>query len=119
MGGNEEVWVQKAHAFPFPRNCPNPSPTDLPARKKHNAVSPQLLNVDSLAKIIGTETVADIIIDDVEACALLDSGATSDLMTLAYAKARNFDIRPMTELSDRFINLRLVAQIQDHFVQLC
>ena len=30
-------------------------------------------------------------------------------MTLAYAKARNFDIRPKTELSDRFINLRLAA----------
>ena len=30
-------------------------------------------------------------------------------MTLAYAEARNFDIRPITELSDRFINLRLAA----------
>ena len=40
-----------------------------------------------------------------EACALLDSGTTADLMTLAYAKARNFDIRPMTELSDCFIRL--------------
>ena len=53
--------------------------------------------------------VADIIIDDAEACALLDSRATADLMTLAYAKARNFDISPMTELSYRFINLRLAA----------
>ena len=55
------------------------------------------------------ETVADVIIDDVEACALLDSGATADLMTLAYADARNFDIRPMTELSDRFVNFKLAA----------
>ena len=44
-----------------------------------------------------------------DACALLDSGATADLMTQAYAKAGNFDIRLMTELSDRFINLRLAA----------
>ena len=53
--------------------------------------------------------MADVIIDDAEACALLDSGATADLMTLAYAEARNFDIRPMMELSDHFMNLRLVA----------
>ena len=109
MGGKEEVWAHKAHAFPFPRVCPNPSPTDLPARKKHDAVPPQLLNANPLAQIIGTETVADIIIDDTEACALLDSGATTDLMTLAYAKARNFDIRPMTELSHHLMNLRLAA----------
>ena len=71
-----------------------------------------MLNANPLAQIIGTETVADIIIDDAEACALLDSGATADLMTLAYAKARNFDMRPMTELSDRFINLRLAARFK-------
>ena len=70
---------------------------------------PQLLNADPLAQIIGTETMADVVIDDAEACALLDYGATADLMTLAYAKARNFDIKPMTELSDCFINLKLVA----------
>ena len=73
---------------------------------------PRLLNADLLAQIIGTETVADIIIDDAEACALLDSGATTDLMTLAYAEARNFDMRPMTELSDRFVNLRLAARFK-------
>ena len=37
---------------------------------------------------------------------------TADLMAQAYAKARNFDIRPMTELSDHFINLRLVARFK-------
>ena len=76
------------------------------------AVPPQLLKADSLAQIIGTETVADVIIHDAEACAPLDSGATADLMTLAYAKARNFDIRPMTELSDCFMNLRLAARLK-------
>ena len=70
---------------------------------------PRLLNADPLAQIIGTETVADIIIDDAEACALLDARATADLMTLAYAEAMNFDIRPMTELSDCLLNLRLAA----------
>ena len=91
------------------RDRPNPSPTDLPARKKHDAVPPQLLNADPSAQIIGMETIEDVISDDAEACSLLDSGATADLMTLAYAKARNFNIRPMTELSDCFINLRLAA----------
>ena len=56
MGGKEEVQAQKAHAFPFPRVCPNPSPTDLPTKKKHDAMPPQLLNADPLAQIIGTET---------------------------------------------------------------
>ena len=56
--------------------------------------------------------VAEIIIDDAEACALLDSKATADLMTQAYAEARNFHIRPMTELSDHFVNLRLVARFK-------
>ena len=83
MGGKEEVWAYKAHAFPFPRVHPNPSPTDLPARKKHDVVPPQLLNAEPLAQIIGTETVADVIIDDAEAFVLLDSRATTDFMTLA------------------------------------
>ena len=109
MGGKEEVQAHKAHAFPFPRVHPSPSPTDLPTRKKHDAVPPQLLNANPLAQIIGTETVADIIIDDAKACALLDSRATTDLMTLAYAEARNFDIRLMTQLSDCFVNLRLAV----------
>ena len=111
MGGKEKVQAHKAHAFPFPRDHPNPFPTDLPARKKHDAVPPQLLNADPLAQIIGTETIADVI-NDAEACALLDSRATADLMTLAYAEARNFDIRLMTELSDHFINLRLAARFK-------
>ena len=58
------------------------------------------------------ETVANVIIGDVEACALLDSGATVDLMTWVHAGARNFNIRLMTELSDCFINLRLAARFK-------
>ena len=85
---------------------------DLPVRRKHDAVPPCLLNADPLAQIIGTETVTDVIIDDAEACALLDSGATADLMTQASAEAINFDIRLMTELSDCFINLRLAAKFK-------
>ena len=112
MGGKEEVWAHKAHALPFPRDHPNPSPTDLLAKKKHDAVPPQLLSADPLAQIIGTETILDIIINDAEACALPDSRATADLMTLTYAEARNFDIRTMTELSDRFVNLRLAARFK-------
>ena len=65
------------------------------------------MNADPLAQIIGTETVADVITDDAEACALLDSGATVDLMCSAYAEARGFDVRQITELSDRYVNLNL------------
>ena len=65
------------------------------------------MNADPLAQIIGMETVADVIIDDAEVCALLDSGATADLMSSAYAEARGFDVRPITELSDRYMNLNL------------
>ena len=67
----------------------------------------RLLNADPPAQIIGIETVADVIIDDAEACALLDSGVTADLMSSAYAEARGFDVRPITELSDRYVNLNL------------
>ena len=100
----------------FPKSHHNPSPTDLPARKKHDAVSPQLLNADPLVQIIGTETIADVIINDAEACALLDSRTTADIMTYANAKARHFDIRPMTESSDHFVRLNLVARFSG---QLC
>ena len=62
----------EVHTPPFTKRPKNPLPVVLPARKKHNAVPPQLLNADPLAQIISTETIADVIIDDVEACALLD-----------------------------------------------
>ena len=68
---------------------------------------PRLLNADPLTQIIGTETIADVIIDDAEVCALLDSEATTDLMTSAYAEAQGFNIRPITELSDQYVNLNL------------
>ena len=109
MGGKEDVLAHEVRIFPFPKNRSNPSPTDLPARRKHNAVPPRLLNADPLAEIIGTKSIADVIIDDAEACALLDSSAMVDLMSSSYAKARKFDVRPITELSDHFVNLKLAA----------
>ena len=110
MGGKEDVLAHEVP--PFPKSQSNPSPTDLPARRKHNAVPPRLQNADPLAQNIGTESIADVIIDDAEACALLDSGATVDLMSSSYAKARNFDMRPITKLSDHFVNLKLAAGFQ-------
>ena len=115
-GGEEEVHVHEAGIPPFPTSCQNPSSTDLPARKKHDAVPPCLLNADLLAQIIGTETIADVIIDDAEACAFLDSGAMADMMTYAYAKARHFDIRLITELSDCFVRLNLAARFRTSVV---
>ena len=83
----EGVMNRKAHAPPSSRKQPNPSPTHLPARKKHDAVPPQILNTDPLTQIIGTEIIADVVIHDVETCALLDSGTTTDLMTTVNAEA--------------------------------
>ena len=109
MGGKEDVWAFLACVSPFPKSHPDLSPTDLPARKKHNAVPPQLLNTDPLVQIMGMETIADVIIDDAKACALLDSGATTDLMSLAYAEAQSFNIKPIMDLSDHFVNLKFAA----------
>ena len=111
VGGKEDVLAHKVHIPPFPKSHSNPSPTDLPARR-NNAVPPRLLNTDPLAMFIGTESIANVIIDDAEACTLLDSGAMVDLMSSSYAKARNFDVRPITELSDCFVNLKLAAGFQ-------
>ena len=105
--GKEGILAHGANAPPFPKRLTNPSPTDLSARKKHNAVPSYLLNADPLAQIIGTETVADVIIDNAKVCALLDSGTMADLMSSAYAEARGFDVRPITELSDRYVTLNL------------
>ena len=112
MGGKEDVLTHEVHIPPFPKSHSNPSPTDLPARRKHNVVPPRLLNADPLAQIIGTESITDVITDDAEACTLLDSGAMVDLMSSSYAKARNFDVRPIMELSDCFVNLKLAAGFQ-------
>ena len=105
--GKEDV-SREAHVPPFPGRLKNPCPTDPPARKKHNAVPPRLLNADPLAQIIGMEAIADdVIIDDAEAFTSLDSGAMTDLMSSAYAEARGFDVRLITELSDQYVNLNL------------
>ena len=109
VGGKEEVLAHETCIPPFLKSHFNLSPTNLPARMKHDAVQPQLLNTDPLAQFIGTETIANVIIDDAEACALLESGAMADLMSLAYAKMRNFDIRLVTDLSGGFINLKLAV----------
>ena len=110
MGGKGDVLAHEVCILPFPKRCSNPSPTDLPAKRKQNAVPPRLLNTDPSAQIIGTESITNVIINDTEACALLDSGATVDMMSSSYAKARNFDVRPITELS--FVNLKLAAGFQ-------
>ena len=109
VGGKEDVLANEVCIPPFPKSHSNLSSIDLPARRKHNAVPPRLLNADPLAQIIGTESIADVSIDDAEACALLGSRATVDLMSSSYAKGRNFDVRPIMELNDCFVNLKLAA----------
>ena len=119
MGGKEDVPAHEVHIPPFPKSHSNPSPTDLPARRKHNAVPPRLLNADPLAQIIGTDSVAGVVIDDAEACALLDSRAMVDLMSSSNAKARKFDVRPIMELSDLFCKPEACSRILNFCIQLC
>ena len=56
------------------------------------------MNVKTLAQMISTKTIAAVIIDDAEVCAVLDSGVTADLMT--HAEARGFNITAITKLSN-------------------
>ena len=88
--GKEGVLAHEAHAPPFPKRLKNPSPTDLPAKKKHNAVPSRLLNADLLAQIIGTETVADVIINDAEACALLRLWGHGRLDVFSLCRSKRF-----------------------------
>ena len=67
-----------------------PSPPAKPKRK-WNAILPRMLNADPLAQFIGTDTIAEALIDDVPTKVLLDTGATIDLMPVSYAKAAGQD----------------------------
>ena len=110
--GKKRYGHVKPMLSPFPKTIQTHLQQIFLQERNMMLLPPRLLNADQLAQIIGTETIVDIIINYVEACALLDSGATADLMTLVYAEARNFDIRPMSELSDHLINLRLAARFK-------
>ena len=57
--------------------------------------------------------------EDLHSCALLDSGATTDLMTSAYAEAWGFNIRPITELSKSIHELEPSARAELHSNGVC
>ena len=55
--------------------------------------------------------MANVIIDDAWASALLDSGATVDLMAYNYTIARGFDINPIIDLTDQEVTISLVVTL--------
>ena len=106
------VWVHKAHISPFPKTVQTHLLEIYSQERNMMLCHLKCWMPICWHRLLALKPIVDVIIDNAETCALLDSRATADLMTLAYAKARNFDIRQMTELSDCFINLRLAARFK-------
>ena len=68
-----------------------------------------MLNADPLAQFIGTDTIADALIDDVPTKVLLDTGAMIDLMPISYAKAAGLEITPLSLITDKHVTMSLAA----------
>ena len=76
---------------------------------KRNAIPPRTLNAEPLAQFIGTDTIAEVLIDDVPTKVLLESGATIDLMPIGYAKATGLEVKPLSMIMDRHFTMSLTA----------
>ena len=68
-----------------------------------------MLKADPLAQFIGTDTIAEALIDDVPTKVLLDTGVTIDLMPISYAKAAGLEIKPLSLITDKHITMSLAA----------
>ena len=68
-----------------------------------------MLNADPLACFIGTDTIAEALIDDVPTKVLLGKGATIDLMPISYAKAAGLEIKPLSLITDKHVTMSLAA----------
>ena len=68
-----------------------------------------MLNADSLAQFIGTDTIAEALIDDVPTKVLLDTGTTIDLMPISNAKAAGLEIKPLSLITDKHVTMSLVC----------
>ena len=65
------------------------------------------LNTDPLAQFIGTNTIAEALINDVLTKVLLDTGATIDLMPIGYAEAIGLEVKPLLLIMDRHVTMSL------------
>ena len=68
-----------------------------------------MLNTDPLAQFIGTDTIAEALIDDVPTKVLLDTWAMIDLMPISYAKAVRLEIKPLSLITDKHVTISLTA----------
>ena len=68
-----------------------------------------MLNTDPLAQFIGTDTIAEALIDDVPTKVLLNTGATINLMPISYAKAAGIEIKPLSLITDKHVTMSLAA----------
>ena len=89
-------------------NQPTQAPPFKPKRKR-NTIPPRTLNADPLAQFIGTDTIAEALIDDVPTKVLLDTGAMIDLMPISYAKAAGLEIKPLSLITDKHVTISLAA----------
>ena len=78
-------------------------------KRKQNAIPPRMLNADPLAQLIGTDTITEVLTDDVPTKVLLDAGAMINLMPISYAKAAELEIKPLSLTTDKHVTMSLAA----------
>ena len=62
-----------------------------------------------MAQFIGTDTIAEALIDDVPTKVLLDTVATINLMPINYAKAAGLEIKHLSLTTDKHVTMSLAA----------
>ena len=62
-----------------------------------------------MAQFIGTDTITEVLIDDVLTKVLLDTGATINLMPIGYAEAAGLEVKPLSLITDRHVTMSLTA----------
>ena len=78
-------------------------------KRKQNAIPPRTLNADPLAQFIGTDTIAEALIDDVPTKVLLDTGAMINLIPISYAKAAGLEMKSLSMIIDKHVTMSLAA----------
>ena len=77
--------------------------------KKGTLLSP-VLNLNPLYSIVSPISVAEVEVNDVTTRALLDTGATTNVMTLAYAKKLGLEPQSITNLTKRKVTFNGVGK---------
>ena len=109
-GQSSTTAVQQATTYGKEENQHQSSGT-IPTgtKRKRNTIPPRTLNADPLAQFIGTDTIAEALINDVLTKVLLDTGAMIDLMPIGYAKATGLEVKPLLLITNRHVTMSLAA----------